>query len=84
VTRLVSDDLERRLSFRERVGMRFHLLICSACRRYRRQIVGLTQLLRRRGEKMAEEGVGGDVRLSPEAKERLAKAVREKTPPAVN
>jgi uncharacterized protein YcgI (DUF1989 family) len=35
---LVSQSLDRRLSWRERWGARLHLSICTACRRFKRQV----------------------------------------------
>ncbi len=38
VSALVSNSLDRRLSWRERLGVRLHLLICKACRRFADQM----------------------------------------------
>ena len=43
----VAEALERELPFHRRMALNFHLLICSACRRYRRQVVGMNRLIRR-------------------------------------
>ena len=45
VVRLVSEDLDRSLTLRERVALRFHTLICGACARYRGQVRALERLL---------------------------------------
>lgn len=37
-TKLASDELDRRLSISENVGLRLHLLKCSACSGFARQI----------------------------------------------
>ena len=37
VTRLVSQGLDRRLSFGERVRLRLHLAICEGCVNFKRQ-----------------------------------------------
>jgi predicted anti-sigma-YlaC factor YlaD len=42
-----AEALEHDLPFYRRFALGFHLLICSACRRYRRQVVGLNRLVRR-------------------------------------
>jgi hypothetical protein len=36
VSRLISDGLDRSLSWLERLGLGFHLLGCPPCRRFRR------------------------------------------------
>ena len=36
-SRLISDALDVRLSLRQRVGLRVHLLVCRGCANFRRQ-----------------------------------------------
>ncbi len=43
VSRLVSQGLDRRLSLRERIGLRIHLAMCHGCESFARQM----QFLRR-------------------------------------
>lgn len=43
----VADELERELPFHRRMALNFHLFICSACRRYRRQVIDINRLVRR-------------------------------------
>ena len=47
VHRLVSEGQDRNLSFIERVAVRVHLMMCSACRRFEAQMDFLRQALRR-------------------------------------
>lgn len=42
VTQKVSQAQDRKLTLRERIGVRLHLLICYACRRFVRQLAILT------------------------------------------
>lgn len=44
--RLLSQAQDRRLSWLERLGLRVHLLLCDACRRFSRQIDILHQAMR--------------------------------------
>ncbi|ANQ86025.1 zf-HC2 domain-containing protein [Azoarcus olearius] len=37
-THLISDALDRPLSWRERLKLRAHLALCSGCRAFRRQL----------------------------------------------
>lgn len=46
VAMLVSQSLDRRLSFHERVALRFHVFLCKACGRYRRQLRQLDTAVR--------------------------------------
>lgn len=47
VHRLVIEGQDRKLPFAERVAVRVHLLMCSACRRFEAQMDFLRQALRR-------------------------------------
>jgi len=38
VTELLSQSIERRLSLRETLRLRMHLLVCTACARFKRQL----------------------------------------------
>lgn len=46
-TKLVSENLDRELSFYQRMSMTMHGLMCGACRAYRRQIEALEALIKR-------------------------------------
>lgn len=47
VTRLLSQGEDRPLSFRERVKLRLHLMVCTACTRFSRQLAFMRQALSR-------------------------------------
>jgi hypothetical protein len=65
--------LDRRLSWKERVILRMHLLICEACRRFQRQIEFLRTAVRRHGAELDSETLEG---LSSDARSRLRHALR--------
>ena len=46
VSRLVSESLDHRLPFRQRMGVRLHLMMCSLCRTYTRQTFQLREIFR--------------------------------------
>lgn len=46
-TRLMSQEQDRPLGLRERIALRLHVLICDACRNYRRQMDVLRAACRR-------------------------------------
>jgi hypothetical protein len=48
-TELMSQEQDRPLSLAERLGLRLHMLICSACSNYRRQMSVLRAACRRFG-----------------------------------
>ncbi len=74
---LVSESLDRRLSWRERVALRMHLVVCDACRTFANQMAFLHTAARRfgRGTNATES-----LRLSPDARERIARELRNKQP----
>jgi hypothetical protein len=75
VSRLVSDALDRDLPFRPRFFMRVHLLMCSLCSQFRRQVLFLRGAARAFGQDDKEGEVPADVRLSAEARTRIKQAL---------
>ena len=76
VSRLVSESMDRGLPFWQRCSMRLHLLMCSFCSRFRRQILFLRGAAHSFG-KATEEGERlANVRLSPEARARIKRALQ--------
>ncbi len=69
VTQLVLEKHERRLSWRERLGIRIHYLICDACARFGQQMQFLRKAARRYAERHQAEGQ--DTVLTSEAKQRI-------------
>ena len=71
--RLVSMSYDKRLSWRERLGVRLHLLVCDACRNFTQQM----RFLREATQQFAREQPETDnhVRLTPEALERIARVL---------
>ena len=67
-TRWISDALDRPLSWLQRLGLGIHLLGCPPCRRFRRAIRWLHRAL---------PAAPCDALLSPEARDRIRRAVEE-------
>jgi hypothetical protein len=79
ITFLISQSLDRELPLLQRVMMRFHLLYCIACRRYRRQVRFLRTAMSRyatRSEKTEGESMAS---LSSEARQRMKDALENST-----
>lgn len=47
ITRLVSESMDRELTFAERLRMRFHLLMCAGCTNFAKQMKLLRAAARR-------------------------------------
>lgn len=76
VSALICRALEDRLPFADRMKIRAHLLFCEACKRFSSQVRFLEKAMAisfREGPSR-EEGVPD---LSPEARERILRSVRE-------
>lgn len=70
VSRLVSQSLDHKLSFRQRQQLRLHLLFCKLCSGFRRDLLAIRKAARR-------EAGDPDVTLSPEARQRIEKLLEE-------
>ena len=72
-TRLQSEALDHKLPFRQRLGLRIHLLLCKWCRRYGKQITFLRGAAHEHPEEMAEPA---PQKLSDEARERIKRRLK--------
>jgi hypothetical protein len=65
----VSQSMDRELSLGERLGLRLHLLICTACTRFKRQ----AEFLRRAAREYVRRDIEGTepLRLSASARTRI-------------
>lgn len=72
MTRLASESLDRDLSRLEGVALRTHLLYCSACRRFARQLAILRTAVRRIEAGAPLPGPG----LPDDACDRIKRALR--------
>lgn len=55
VTRLASEAMERPLSFRERLSVSMHTMMCSGCRNFRQQVRFLREMMRAFAERRDDE-----------------------------
>lgn len=70
ITHKISESLDRKLSLRERLGVRLHVMGCILCERYRRQMLALHTLLQKYATELNGELIS-DATLNPEARERI-------------
>lgn len=75
-SRLISEAQDRQLGRRERWGLRLHLWLCTSCARFERQILLMRKALRMLNQRAEAGELGPD--LSPEARERIRKALAER------
>lgn len=67
---LVTRSLDARLSLRERMAMRLHLLICKNCARFARQMHLIRAWLR-------SEDAAAEAQMSESARERIAQRLHK-------
>ena len=75
-SRLVSEKHERRLRFRERLGLRLHLLMCVSCSRFDAQIRFIGKALRILNRRAKTDAVGSG--MPHEVHERISRALAER------
>jgi len=73
---LVSQSYDRRLSWRERLGVRLHLVFCDACTHFRRQMDFLRGAISRFAQEREE--IEKDVKLSSRARERITRELERR------
>ncbi len=73
---LLSRQLDEPLSHLERTALVCHLVACRSCRRFHRQVQRIRQALRLRN-RLGPADNADDEGLSPEARARIVRAIRE-------
>lgn len=77
ISRLVSEQIDRKLPLRRRIEMRLHFMMCRACSLYARQIRQLDRLLKQRlaGWRPVEDDPWD---CPPDAKERITRGLENR------
>ena len=75
--RLVSMSFERKLTLRETIAMRIHLMMCRTCTFYGRQIKALRSIFIRHEEVLSNTPVSDDEKLSDQSKQRIQKNIND-------
>ncbi len=73
---LLSQAMDRKLSFRERLGLKLHLFICKTCSCYDRQLQFIARSARRLMQ--PEKDNQGIPPLSNEAETRINNAIKQR------
>jgi hypothetical protein len=74
ITRVISQSLDRKLTFGERVTLKLHLMVCLRCVRYLQQLVMLRNVTRHPSQLNAIEESAPP--LTNEARERIKAALK--------
>lgn len=76
-TDLFSASMDTDLSRLDRFAVRLHATFCKGCRRYRKQVLQLRQMLRSIDETMQNSDA---LKLPAESRQRMLLALRSDTP----
>jgi hypothetical protein len=77
MSRLASESLDRDLGRMEWLALRSHLLYCTACRRFQRQIKLLRCAMRRLARDVEAEDTSPGTVLPDEVSARIKRALKE-------
>ena len=73
--RLASEGLDRRLTLRQRIGLRMHVFACRSCSAVRGQLVSIDRIVGARLRIVDATEPGAGPTLAPDAKERIRRAI---------
>lgn len=74
---VMSQSLDRSLTFRERFEMKLHILVCTWCERYMKQLDQMRKAVRLKAESDAKDEALSSPALSDDARERLKQALKQ-------
>ena len=75
-SKLISQSLDRPLSWTERCQLKLHVVICNPCRRFAKQLQLLAAAIHLRSKMMENDQ---DIKLSPAVKKRILQASNHST-----
>ena len=82
MTKLISDSLESKITLLQRMELRLHIMMCGMCRKFRRNAIALSMLVRR--DNISSGSLANSAIVSPDsetlsssAKERISSAIRQ-------
>ncbi len=77
ITGKISESMDRKLPLLERMGIRFHLMMCKLCTRYQKQLRFIRETLR--SGDGSKESSAISCELSHEGRKRIKKNLLEET-----
>jgi len=77
VSELVSQSMDRKLPFWQRVGVRVHLMMCRFCAGFRKQLYLFREAARRNAEQTAQATDPSAPTLSSESRERMRRTLKD-------
>ncbi len=78
IGRLLSESMDRKLSFGQRLEVWIHLSMCRLCSGFARMLKALRQAVRQGRDRLELDVAGQPVKLSGEARARIVKTVQQR------
>ena len=75
-SQLISQSLDRKLSLRERFALKFHLLICNACKHFNQQLLAMRTSFKKLNASIENDT---NIQMPSETKQRLLKSIESIT-----
>jgi len=69
VSQLVSQSLDRRLTWKERMAVRMHLIICKYCKRFEQQLHAMRKAIKRMATEVEQDDT---IQMPSDVKARIA------------
>ncbi len=79
ITQKISESMDNKISLRNRLKIRLHLMFCNLCRRYQRQLMTMNTLFKLRLHREDEDILPKGPTLTSEARERIKQNLRKQT-----
>ena len=77
-SRLISEELDRKLSLYERVMLKMHLAMCSVCKHVQRQLEALSKVISSKAQSQETSSFSEGPSLSESSKEHMKSLLHEK------
>lgn len=77
VSLLTSRAMDEKISLKEQVGLKMHLLVCKWCRRYSKQVNLIRDIVRQQASRVKSTKSQTGANLSPGARDRIEKVLKD-------
>ena len=75
-SQVISKALDRKLTLRERLALKFHLLVCNACKQFNQQLIALRSTFKKLNAAIENDT---NIQMPSETKNRLLKSIESIT-----
>ncbi len=79
ITQKISESMDHKISLRNRLKIRLHVMFCKLCRRYQRQLMTMHTLFELHLQQEEESILPKGPTLTSEARERIKQNLRKQT-----